>query len=557
MYDLIVYGCFLCALIAGLLLYRHRPLLKIQDRIFLSLLPLGTLILLGQLAEAALLGSLLDWNASRLYPTFLLRAGLSIYAAPGTGPILSTIYGPLTWIAYLPATFAELPFCLYVGSGLSVLFFFTPAFLAIYRDAVHHGDRLLAAALCYIFFMAAKVNPALATSAFWIHADAPALGFTGMAAVFLYLGRGSPSHSHLAASACCAVLAVWTKQTVVPVIIALPLIAYFQTGLRAFRFYLVYLVAAGILVSGALIAWFGWRTLFYNMLVIPGGHPFRKESLGITLPFFRSESVFESIRTLARSFIELVHRSYFICSLFLLVLAFKLGERVRIQPLTLFVRQHPWCLFLLVGLMMIPTAVLNRAKIGGSVNAYCLVLYFLSLSVVLMLGWTATDPDEPPLLKRAIKGATYSYVFASLMWFLPPAATSLLDLRTYHDSPQATAYEYARKHPGEIYFPWNPLSTYLAEGKAYHFFYGIIDRELAGQRISQEHLWAHLPAKMRYLAYLDSPKSPNLYFDRYLPAFFHKKKLGALPGWIVLERDDTTSHSLPTFTLFDQREEPF
>ena len=49
-------------------------------------------------------------------------------------------------------------------------------------------------------------------------------------------------------------------------------------------------------------------------------------------------------------------------------------------------------------------------------------------------------------------------------------------IRNPSDNTQEVVYTYAVGHPGLVYFPWNGLSTLLAEGKLYHFEWGIYDR---------------------------------------------------------------------------------
>ena len=52
-------------------------------------------------------------------------------------------------------------------------------------------------------------------------------------------------------------------------------------------------------------------------------------------------------------------------------------------------------------------------------------------------------------------------------------------------SANEEAYRFSRQWPGQVYFPWHPLSVYLAEGKLYHFELGICDRIAAGIPMDQ------------------------------------------------------------------------
>jgi hypothetical protein len=99
---------------------------------------------------------------------------------------------------------------------------------------------------------------------------------------------------------------------------------------------------------------------------------------------------------------------------------------------------------------------------------------------------------------------------------------------------QEVAFEYARRHPGTAYFPWNPLATLLAEGRADHFDYGLYDRELAGFPVSPERVRVGIPARMKYVCF--PPKAPSEFVRKYLPMFSRRVEIGELPGWACYER---------------------
>jgi hypothetical protein len=75
------------------------------------------------------------------------------------------------------------------------------------------------------------------------------------------------------------------------------------------------------------------------------------------------------------------------------------------------------------------------------------------------------------------------------------------DLRLVRTSATQVAYNYERQHPGRAYFPFNPLASLLAEGKLTHFDPALLDREIAGYRISAEQLAAGLPASCELVAF--------------------------------------------------------
>src|SRR5215471_10806466 len=46
----------------------------------------------------------MNWNAARLAPTFALVRGYRLYYPAESGPILDHVYGPVSALAFLPAT---------------------------------------------------------------------------------------------------------------------------------------------------------------------------------------------------------------------------------------------------------------------------------------------------------------------------------------------------------------------------------------------------------------------------------------------------------------------
>ena len=99
---------------------------------------------------------------------------------------------------------------------------------------------------------------------------------------------------------------------------------------------------------------------------------------------------------------------------------------------------------------------------------------------------------------------------------------------------------FAKKHPGEVYFPWHPLAGLMAEGRLYHFSYGLSDRELAGYPVSQEHFQRYIPAQTQYVALPEHAKRDAEYVFRYLPDFSRKVTADDLPGWTLYAREHDT-----------------
>jgi hypothetical protein len=111
-----------------------------------------------------------------------------------------------------------------------------------------------------------------------------------------------------------------------------------------------------------------------------------------------------------------------------------------------------------------------------------------------------------------------------------------------YDNQQEVIYEYAKAHPGTAYFPWNPLSTLMAENQFYHFGWSFVDRLTIGRRPTSKQLYDHLPEHFRFVIY-----PPVFQGDRTLemfPQINAPLTLKELPGYHV-----ATSASIATECL--------
>ena len=77
----------------------------------------------------------------------------------------------------------------------------------------------------------------------------------------------------------------------------------------------------------------------------------------------------------------------------------------------------------------------------------------------------------------------------------------------------------------------------MAEGKLYHFSYGMFDRELAGFPVTEGHFRQSIPARVRYIG-LATQDAPIV--SRYLPEFSREIRVPRLPGWRFLVRPSDT-----------------
>ncbi len=466
------------------------------------------------------------WNDVRLARTFALLGGQEIYPNAETGPITAGIYGPVGFAAYSPAAFFSSPDrALVVGVLLSILMGLAPVLLLFFHprlcpDADHTLRALL---LCSVFF---HLYFASAQFGLWnIHVDAPAIALCGLGlcGVLLHGDRERLSWI-LGFSVVAFALAPWAKQTTVPLLLA-PLVYFWVIGnRRAAIEFIAGLVLVEALITAALGAWFGFDRLYFSLVEVPSRHP-------------RNISELASAGTQVEDLLDMAA---------LTVLAIFSACLLRPQTKPDSDSSHTsfdwggWPIFLTAALLPLPTAILGRIKDGGTDNNYAMVDYFLTIAAALcLLRLTALPAFRAhPVLPRALPTAVALLLCIQMSRTIP----DLIRLRgQIHAFARGTwsqrAYEFARERPGEVYFPWRPLATLLAEKRLYHVTYGVYQRELAGFPVTPDHLRRYLPKSMRYVA-MEGEITP--YARKVLPEFRCRVEVSGLAGWTVVahERDD-------------------
>src|SRR3989338_1044447 len=154
----------------------------------------------------------------------------AIYHGLNDGVVLNTIYGPVAFLLYLPAALTNDPhLSMRIAVGIVMACFFLPALLHFWgrkkpAEDSYAPDTATRFLAFFLFCSFPLVVSALRAAAFNIHVDGAALGLSALAWLPLYCFQNSRCPDPwLWFSALAAVLAVWTKQVTVPLLIALPL----------------------------------------------------------------------------------------------------------------------------------------------------------------------------------------------------------------------------------------------------------------------------------------------------------------------------------------------
>lgn len=472
--------------------------------------------------------SIPEWNADRLSMAFFWKYNFNLYnPEDNVGPLISDMYGPLLALAYLPVTIATSPtWALVLGKLISLGFYFIPVIWLYFSETWQTKKQFVWSILALISFFFFTTNArALFYNAFRICADCPALGFSALACIILYKEQNKneiPLYK-LLISAIFAVFAVWTKQIAVPILISLPLYILLAYDRKTFKRYLACLVTSGVVISGILIIAFNPQGLFFNMITIPSHQPWEggDNKLGVIL------SAAE----------ELI--GYCLLQGVIVGVGILLTLPDKLAKLKTWIQDNPWLLFVMVSLFFIPTSLLGRVKVGGDANGMYTV-YFLTLTANLILlkqtSNLSTESGQDILQPVSQTGLLSIVLMFTLYNINLPIPYISKVLPNFFNNVHQVVYDYSRNHPGQVYFPWHPLSVLMAENKLYHIDSGPFDRYLAGCPISQKDFLAYLPENFTMIAipaWADERGEYGKFYLHYLPDFTQKIEVPELSGFVV------------------------
>jgi hypothetical protein len=196
-----------------------------------------------------------------------------------------------------------------------------------------------------------------------------------------------------------------------------------------------------------------------------------------------------------------------------------------------------YSLLLIVALCAIPGSLLGYLKISGYLNNLGCVDHLILLAA--MVGAVETCAN----LKTSHVAAIEGLVSGGLAIFALALAMSTTLSETNglradwpalvhpYQNVEELTFEYVKLHPHEVYCPWNPLITLLAENELYHFEWGLIDRVHAQRMPSTEQYAAHLPKNMNQIIFLGEPTSVATLTA--IPSFNKRIQIPQLPGCVV------------------------
>ncbi len=460
--------------------------------------PVAGLLILAALCSGVLQNVVVwHWNDVRMARGIALWYGYSLYPGRDSNvPIIGTMHGPVPHLLYACLAFLKSPTWLLVaGCALSCLVYFG-AVLWVHIRANAKVAGMYGFVACAALLLA---SPGARYASMSVHVDALATCFAVLAAGILMREEALGTRA-LVASAVLAMLSVASKQTMVPVAIALPCFVLMVDGKRAFARYVAVQVTASVAIFAAMLALFRPpRDLLFNTFALAIGQPHRR-FIGTRL----IQGIFDMRQDLAAGAAPL---------LLLVAVCMLTPGSIRQK-----IAKHRWLVFLWMAALQLPLELRAWSTEGGDVNHLSVVTLFVALATTIGLV-SLWKPDTTGLVARAL-------LIGMLLAHIPLAYGIRGDLRRVGTNATQAAFNYERRHPGRACFPFNPLATLLAEGRLTHFDDALWDRELAGFPINARQFAAGFPAGCGLVAFPhgDEPHS------RMFRALIEDKPVANEPG---------------------------
>lgn len=453
-----------------------------------------------------------DWNARRLVGSLAFVQGYPLYRPHREVPVISGVNGPVQIMAYSPAAFFSDPrVAVSVGVVIAALFFLMPFLVLFWPGRGGWAGFLFWSVLLIIF-----QSDSFLDSCFMIHADAPALGLTGIGAILLMDPKKKGVTPWLGTF--CLVLGVASKITVLPASAAI-LFYRFMTREKCGKY--LWQLGISLAVTLSLFTFlFGATGIFDLSTGVALKSPWVKNLRPENRLF--ATGWLGHLVSLGWAFIDFLSLNPFLIVAVLCLVAMKVQERGTKNLKT--VVASPSMVFLTIALFMVPTSLMARVKMGGSINNYSPMLYFF----LLFLGVELNDW----LTRSKVSQQWLSWV-AGMLWVIN---LSLIyeyywPLTQQDIPPDVTATRYLKTHPGKTYFPDHPLAHAISNREFVHSNTGVMEYSFAPLlKLTEAEVLRFTPKGMEQIAFNYGPPHS---FMTYFPTYTKIVADAELPGWIV------------------------
>ena len=445
-----------------------------------------------------------EWNDVRLAPSAGLLEGLPLYTPRDSGVLLGHVYGPLpvlfygvpVWLASTPMLAIQLAILVGIAALLVVL-------LPWVRDAGGTGYDLIWSVA--VVLLLGRASAILWPVVYAVHPDVWSVTWAlAGCALLSRSNHAGEDRTYLAGAGFCFAIAIGCKQTMVLAPLGAAAVLGLVLGPRA-----VWVFLGSVAVGGlSLIAMVSLLTdpgdMLWTAIHLPSLHPWRGPG-GWSAIIQSARDLIPRVAPIALTLIAVA------------IVRKDIGSRLSIDLTA------PWVLPLAVAVANIPMGLVGRAKMGGSMNTLAYSYAFVAFALISAM--VAITPQ-----RRRVRWAQTAVLAVLLVGAGDPWNPQ--DPKAWLPGAErvSSGFGFALDHPGQVYFPFHPLIGYYADGKVYHVSDGIGFRQMSGVAVPREHILAHVPDDLQWIA------TARLWPDAVLD-YFTDCKLGEPPpglvGWEV------------------------
>jgi hypothetical protein len=445
------------------------------------------------------------WFEQRFTPSVAVAHGQAVFHALAGGPAMNCIYGPISYLAFIPAALIPNVWGAFAcGSLLSACFVLVPLYLAIRRYRQRGLGQTNRRLLGLFALAAVAFIPTLNDAACHVAPDAPAIFFLAISVLLLEWNPDwslrKPSWTALLASSFTLALSVACKQNMVLAVPVILIGVWYFAGRSWALLYLAMGIAFGVVITLATAAIFGdLRVIYFNAVVVPSHFLMSRAKIvyGLYFAFQYGSGLLIALAGTGalcyltrRRFAELMSR-------FVVV-------------------------FFAIALVFVASSARTFAAWGGAANSFSHAIFFLLLGTVIVLAEIMLSADSDLKFANTLQfwvlASAYLFVAAGI-----PLRFDQDEIAIMKMTPAAVeAYRYDKQHPGQVYFPSNTIGVYLAEKKFYEAEWGVMNLTMSGQPLLREDALRYLPPQAKYFAV---PKPFGV--PEYLVPFFIPHRIPA------------------------------
>jgi hypothetical protein len=493
----------------------------------------------------------IPFSACRLTPSLALSRGYPPYQPFDRGAIIGCFYPPISVLARLPViVFADPTMAVLAGRLQSLLYCFLPLLWLLVME-VRHGMLKTVNALLLFLIFALLVDRVvcLRCATTEIHADAPAIALGCIALGLVGQIRSAEMSWTWYGAILASILAAWTKQVQLPLLLVPIVRAFTSFGVRTGFKVLALTCVLALVVSGLLLLAFDFQSCkLYTFDVM------RRQAM-------KGATIGENLRLLSFALGVQMQRPFIIFNVFLLVLLV-IGRIQRSEPAGTSHDYPTWLPFLIGGILEIPLSLMGYVKVGGDFNQLSFCFFPILVAQVLILGrLVASRParecvlvalglylgvSEYRVFAREIQQSNHDQSGPALTWI----------------DEQRLITRYLQSHPDQAYFPFNTFEHLAIDRRLYHFPEAVLVLESVGFKTPERNIKDYAPQRMELVCYPPSIREDaqflrllEHYRKTFFPEFQTRVTIAELPGFLCFARTPRAMEAdVPHGTRHDSQE---